>query len=219
MQRSSKRTYVEPGEEGAYRYGDEPDRRRGPQLVRWGAVFAGGVLALGLLVLFSTLWFALAFGSEVSAIRTNIEWFIGVTAIVCLFIGGMLAGYLAGVRGWGPGMFNGLTIWGLLLLATLTVGVPSVLNVFSLGRIANEVGSPGGALIAPGVDSTLWATFWSILGAFATAGIGGAVGGALARPREFYGPTRDRERVRDRDDAEYYEEEEEVVERRPPRAS
>ena len=32
-----------------------------PQRIRWGAVFAGGVLGTALLALLTTLWFALAF--------------------------------------------------------------------------------------------------------------------------------------------------------------
>ena len=199
MARSTTRTYRTRA--GGY---DDGDRgRRGPQLIRWGAVFGGGVLALALLVLLSVFWFALGYGSEVAAVRNNIEWYVGISAIVCLFLGGLLAGYLSGVRGWGPGIINGLTIWALLLLVTLSVGVPSVLNVFNLGRITNAVGGANGSIIAPGVDSTLWATFWSMLGAFVAAGLGGAIGGAIARPREFYAPAHESER----DESYRYEEE------------
>lgn len=197
MQRSSSRTYRSDAD------ADRHDRRRGPQLIRWGAVFGGAVLALGLLVLLTAFWFALGYGSEVGAVRDNLEWYVGGSAIVSLFVGGVLAGWLSGVRGWGPGIVNGLTIWALLLIATFTVGVPSVLNVFSLGRITNAVGGANGAILAPGVDSAMWASFWALLIGFFTAAIGGAIGGALTRPAEVYGPGRGTD--------EGYEEEEEVV--------
>jgi hypothetical protein len=194
MQRSRTRTYRSDAD-GGY-----ADRRRGPQLIRWGAVFGGTVLALGLLVLLASFWFALAYGSEISAVRNNLEWYLGGSAIVCLFIGGILAGWLSGVRGWGPGFINGLTIWALLLIVTFSVGVPSALNVFSLGRISNAVAN--GPIVAPGVDTAMWASFWSLLIGFFTAAIGGAIGGALTRPAEVYGPGRGTDVA--------YEEEEEV---------
>jgi hypothetical protein len=176
-------------EEGMERRKDGGLPRRGrdarrPTLVRWGAVFAGGAIGLALLTLLSALWFALAFGSEVDQVRDNLEWYVGISAIVSLFIGGYLAGYLAGVRGWGPGTVNGLTLWGALLIIALSVGVPSVLNIFNLGRIAGA--AQGGGAIAPGVDSAMWATFWSILGAMVAAAVGGALGGLSARPAGMF---------------------------------
>jgi hypothetical protein len=172
-------------------------------------VFAGAVLALGLLALLSILWFALAFGSEISGVRDNLEWYLGISSIFCLLIGGILAGWLSGVRGWGAGTINGLTMWALLLIATLSVGVPSVLNVFSLGTLGAAMGEPGGGLIAPAVDSALWASFWSILAAFFTAGIGGAIGGLFARNSDVYEPAHESEA-----EEEYYAEEDDVTE--PP---
>jgi peptidoglycan/LPS O-acetylase OafA/YrhL len=157
---------------------------RRPTLVRWGAVLAGGAIGLALLTLLSALWFALGFGSEVDQVRDNLEWYLGISAVISLFAGGYLAGYLAGVRGWGPGTVNGLTLWGALLIIALTVGVPSLLNIFNLGRIADA--AQGGGAIAPGVDSAMWATFWSILGAMVAAAIGGALGGLSARPAGMF---------------------------------
>jgi hypothetical protein len=209
--RSTTRTYRnDPAGRRASRYDDVP-RRSGPQLVRWGAVFAGAVLALGLLALLAILWFALAFGSEIAGVRDNLQWYLGISSIVCLLIGGILAGWLSGVRGSGPGTINGLTMWALLLIATFSVGVPSVLNVFSLGSLGAAVGEPGGGLIAPAVDSALWASFWSILAAFFTAGIGGAIGGSFARNSDAYEP------VSASETEEYYAEEEDVTEPPTPR--
>jgi hypothetical protein len=41
---------------------------------------------------------ALAFGSDLDDIRVNLEWYLGASAIVCLFVGGLLAGWLSGVE-------------------------------------------------------------------------------------------------------------------------
>ena len=147
-----------------------------PTRVRWGAVIAGGVLAVALLLLLSSLWMALGFGSEVSSIADNLAWFIGGSAIFCLFVGGWVAGRMSGVRGAGAGMAHGATLWAIVLLVTLAVGIPAILNILNLGRVATEIDRQTG-VIAQGVDASLWATFLSLIGALVAATIGGMIGG------------------------------------------
>jgi hypothetical protein len=144
--------------------------------IRWGAVLAGMVLAVALLVLLSSLWFALAFDSGESTIRDNLEWFVGGSAIVCVLIAGFAAGRLSGVPGAGAGIAHGLTLWAVTLLIVLAIGIPSVINVLNLGRIATQL-DEGSGLIAQGVNSSLWTTFIVIVGALAAAAIGGLIGG------------------------------------------
>jgi hypothetical protein len=152
-----------------------------PQRIRWGAVFGGAVLGIALLALLTTLWFALAYGADVTSIRTNLEWYVGISAIACLFLAGLIAGWLSGVNGVGSGFFNGVTIWGLTLIATVTAGVPAVLNVFNLGRIGT-IDTTSQGLLAQSDSTVLWATFASILGGLVASGLGGMIGGALTRP-------------------------------------
>jgi hypothetical protein len=151
-----------------------------PQRIRWGAVFAGAVLGIALLTLLTTLWFALAYASEMDQIRTNLEWYVGISAVACLFIAGLLAGWLSGVRGIGSGFFNGVTIWALMLIITLSVGVPAIMNVFNLGRVT-QLDVQGG-LLASGADTVLWASFLSIVGGLVASGLGGMIGGAITSP-------------------------------------
>ena len=151
-----------------------------PQRVRWGAVFAGVVLGLALLALLTTLWFALAYNSGVDTIRDNLEWFVGGTAVAALFVGGLLAGWLSGVRGPGSGFFNGITMWGLILIVAVAVGLPAIFNVLNLGRVTSITDE--GGLLGTGVDETLWASFWTILGGFLASGLGGLIGGAVTMP-------------------------------------
>jgi hypothetical protein len=179
-----------------------------PQRVRWGAVFAGVVLGLALLALLTTLWFALAYNSGVDTIRDNLEWFVGGTAVVALFVGGLLAGWLSGVRGPGSGFFNGITMWGLILIVAVAVGLPALFNILNLGRVTS-VGDAEGGLLGTGVDESLWASFWTILGGFVASGLGGLIGGAVTMPanahlqREAYVDDDDvdvRDHDHDRDD-------------------
>jgi len=166
-------------------------------------VFGGAVLGIALLALLTTLWFALAYGSNVTSIQDNLEWFVGISAIACLFLAGLMAGWLSGVHGAGSGFFNGVTIWALMLIATVTVGVPAVLNVFNLGRL-NTLDTTTGGLLAQGDSTVLWATFASILGGLIASGLGGMIGGAMTRPANMHltdAPTVDERRteVVDRD--------------------
>jgi hypothetical protein len=163
-----------------------------PQRIRWGAVFAGVVVGLALLALLTTLWFALAFNSDVETVRVNLEWYVGITAIASLFIGGLLAGWLSGVRGAGSGLFNGITMWGLILIVALAVGIPAIFNVFNLGRVSAITDGTG--LTGSGVDTALWASFWTILGGFLASGLGGMIGGAVTMPAnaQLQPPTTDR---------------------------
>ena len=105
---------------------------------------------------------------------------IFASAVGCLLIGGFLAGRLSGVPGAGTGLAHGLTLWALTLLVVLAIGIPSVINVLNLGRVATEL-QPTTSVIASGVDSSLWATFIAMVGALVAAGIGGMIGGASQR--------------------------------------
>ena len=153
----------------------------GRTLIRWSAVFAGTLLGLATLALLSSLWLALARASNVDVVANNIEWFIGGSAVFCLFLAGLLAGYLSGVRGAGTGFWHGATIWGLLLFATLSLGIPTILNLFNVNQIATDVQSATTTPTDPVVYGALWGTFWTILGGFVAAGLGGAIGGAVTR--------------------------------------
>lgn len=177
-----QRTYTQPGD---VRVGNttvvaNPSRT----LIRWGAIFGGLVLGMALLVLLTSLWFALAYGSNMTTVSSNMRWFIGASAVGSLFIAGILTGYLSGVRGFGTGMLHGFTLWGLLLLVTLTIGIPSILNVFNAGQVTSQVTQATNAVASSVAITAMWASFWTILGGFIAAGIGGAIGGAFSRENE-----------------------------------
>jgi hypothetical protein len=149
---------------------------RQPTRLRWGAVIAGGVLAVALLLLLASLWMALGFGSNVNEIADNLEWYIGGSAIFCLFVGGWVASRTSGVHGAGAGIAHGATLWAVVLLVTLSIGIPSILNILNLGRVATEIDQQT-SVIAQGVDASLWATFLSLVGGLIAAALGGLIGG------------------------------------------
>lgn len=162
-----------------------------PNLVRWGAVFAGTVISLGFFALASALWLAIAYSDAAvdtsGPVSGNLAWFLGGTAVAALFLAGLLSGYLSGVRGAGSGLLNGLTAWGLLFIASVVTVVPGLTAIttnlgagIGLGTnaLSGSVGQGGGGVTA---ESAVWTTFWSLLIGAVVAALGGIVGGAAKR--------------------------------------
>lgn len=150
-------------------------------MIQWRAVFAGAVLGLATMILLTALWVAAGFGSQVEAVRTNIDWFLAGSAILAVLIGGFLAGWLAGIRGWGIGLMHGLTVWALVLVSAVVIGLPSVAGVLQVDVLQSLEAS--GTTVP---RSAGWTTFWSLLIGFGAAGLGGVLGGGLVRPSGLY---------------------------------
>jgi hypothetical protein len=100
-----------------------------------------------------------------------------------------------------------MTVWGLLLTISIIIGVPSVLGgaaiVGDTLQAANTAtdGATGG--ITFDGNASLWATFWTALIGFATAAIGGVIGGNMPKRDETLDPVDTRADVRrDRDDVD-----------------
>jgi hypothetical protein len=158
-----------------------------PSLIRWGAVLGGMVIGGSLMLVLVTLWLAIGYGADATVIQDNLTWFVMASAIVAMFVGGFLAGWLSGIPGAGPGFFNGLTVWGLILVVSLAIGIPGF-----FGTVGMELVDP----IAPdqltGQGDALWATLLSLVIGALTAGLGGALGGITTRPAFVYaGPEAD----------------------------
>jgi hypothetical protein len=68
-----------------------------------------------------------------------------------------------------------------MLIITLAVGVPAVMNVFNLGRVT-QLDVESGGLLTTGADNVLWAAFLSIVGGLVASGLGGMIGGAITSP-------------------------------------
>jgi len=149
------------------------DRLRVP-IVRWGAVFAGAVVAIGLLFLLNSFFEALAFSSDVTWFRDTISWWRAIDSIVVLAVAGLLAGWLARTPGWGAGLLNGITAWGLLIAGATIVGVSSDVPITSLAQAGAQIGDPQ--------RGSLWPTFLAYALGFVAAAVGGMIGGSIPRP-------------------------------------
>jgi hypothetical protein len=169
-----------------------------PALIRWGAVLGGMIIGLSLLIVLTTLWLALVYGAQVTAVEANITWFLAGSAVVAMLVGGFLAGWLSGVPGAGPGFFNGVTVWGLILIAALAIGTPGMLQIVDPTTIGAE--QAAGQLAGQG--DAMWAAFVSLLVGALAAGLAGMVGGMITRPAGVYGPAVEEERVAERRSAD-----------------
>lgn len=170
----------------------EQESRRGRTLIHWGSVIAGAVWALAITVLLSALWLALGYGSEIAGVRDNIEWFLAGSAMLALFVGGFVAGWFPGVRGWTPGLVNGMTVWGLMLTISLLIGIPSIIGGAAafggdiIGNVTRGGLTGGNVGASQAADAGLWAGFWTALVGFVLAAVGGALGGATRRDESMY---------------------------------
>ncbi|HUH08365.1 MAG TPA: hypothetical protein VML96_11270, partial [Egibacteraceae bacterium] len=171
-----------------------------------------------LLLLLTALWIAMAYAGGIEAMQDNLAWWTAGSAVVAMFVGGMLAGWLSGVPGAGSGFFNGLAVWALILIASLLIGVPGALQAANLDAITVN----GAEVELATQGNALWATFFSLLIGALAAGLGGAIGGAVTRPafaQAAQHVERDERRVRrderDRDDERYRDRDDERYRDRP----
>lgn len=132
--------------------------------ISWGAVFAGVVLALVVQLLLNMLGAGIGLstvdaveGDTPSAAAFGISagiWWL-VSSLIALFIGGWIAGHLAGIPRNSDGIIHGLLAWGLstlLLLYILASAVGSAVGgAFGMAGNVLSAAGQGVAAVAPEV--------------------------------------------------------------------
>lgn len=162
--------------------------------VRWGSVWAGVVVALGILLVLSAIGVAIGFAvtgiatpEAIRAISLALAIWTAFSAIIALFVGGYIAGRLMPLDTRGIGAVHGIVVWGLTLVigAVLELIVVGLLLTF-LGDTIVAVGPEAisGIRIGPAelraiantIASTAgWFVLWSLL-ALGSAVLGGYLG-------------------------------------------
>ena len=107
----------------------------------WGAVFAGFVVAMGIEITLGLLGIALGLSA---ASTTGVIWAV-VSILIALFVGGMVAGRLAGILRRSDGLLHGTVLWGLTTLVTVWLAWSGV--SFILGQTLNLVGTTASAAV------------------------------------------------------------------------
>lgn len=90
--------------------------------VRWGAVWAGVIVALPTFLLLELALFAvggLALGLDPDESTTTAGWVTGLLALVAFFLGGLTAGASALWKGASDGLLHGILVWALSLVGIL----------------------------------------------------------------------------------------------------
>lgn len=119
--------------------------------ISWGAIIAGVVLALAIQLLLSLLGLGIGLSTvnptdeanPTSGLGIGAAIWFALSAIVAMFVGGMVSGRLAnGTRS--DGILHGLMVWGLVSLLSFYLVTTAV------GRVVSGVGSLVGAGLAAG---------------------------------------------------------------------
>ena len=128
--------------------------------VGWGSIFAAAFMVIAVQLALSALgiWgnFGLAKLTSIGALQssaTSVAVWIGVTAAISLFVGGIVASRLANARSVSSALWHGLVVWGVSVTA---------MTVLSTLGIAGMLGF--------GLNSSAAAK--AVVGATGTAGIG-----------------------------------------------
>ncbi len=110
--------------------------RPGPDLIGWGAVFAGLVVVMGIswvwILLGSAIGVSVADANDIEAMGAGfgagtIGWMI-FTAVISYFFGGWLTAWLSGKTPKKVGMLHGVTVWGLGIILTMLLGYTGVVD-------------------------------------------------------------------------------------------
>jgi hypothetical protein len=145
--------------------------------VRWGATWSGAVTAVALFSVFSVLWLALAYGGTGSDyFRLNLHWYLGGTALIAWYLGGVMTGRVGGMAA----LSSATAMWALTVLGALIVLVPLLLVYLAPGT--------GSARLADISGYSFWITFASAVLGLATSWLGAslAVGGRRALQERSY---------------------------------
>jgi hypothetical protein len=90
----------------------------------WGAIFAGFIVATMIQITLSVLGVAVGFttwdvGDPARDLGVGLGIWIALSALISLFLGGTIAGRLAGVLTRGDGALHGVVVWGVATLVNL----------------------------------------------------------------------------------------------------
>jgi len=157
--------------------------------VSWGGIWAGVLVALGTLLLLSTLGLAvgIAAGNAAAGAGTGVGtpgvgtvnttmgtaaviW-AGLSLLISLFLGGLVSTRMGRIWDRGAGMFHGALVWVITLAAIL------YLSLRGLGMMGGSIGVVGGGAAATHPEAAIgWSPFIieaiSLLAALAGAAAG-----------------------------------------------
>ncbi len=166
-------------------------------IVRWGPIWVGFIVALGINLVLYVLTMAIALSSASPTARNVGDVLQGagvgtaISSLIALFVGGFLAGRLGIQQGLRNGLMQGTVVWALFVIA---------MTLFSLFGLGGALGSVAGMTdarsMAAGTDVTTgdaarvlgtaarsaWWLFAGLVISWLAAAIGGWLGVLSSRP-------------------------------------
>ncbi len=161
-------------------------------LVRWGPIWAGLLIALGIQIVLGAIGLAVAlstynaaapnFGARVASFLSI--WSV-ISALIALFIGGFIAGRMAAVLGFRNGLVQGTVVWALAMLLGVLLSALGISGLLSAVNIAPFLTARGAGLTSPeqmalarnAASGAWWFVVGTIVAWIAAAG-GGVLGSA-----------------------------------------
>ncbi len=108
--------------------------------ISWGSVFAAAFVVIAVQLALSALgiWgnFGLAKLTSIASIQssaTNVAIWIGVSAIVSLFVGGVVAARLSNSRNIRDALWHGLVVWGVSVTAMTVLSALGISGMLGFG--------------------------------------------------------------------------------------
>lgn len=164
-------------------------------LVRWGPIWAGLLLALGIQIILGAVGLAVALSfydvaspDYARSVANLANMWSVISGLMALFLGGFVSGRMASVQGLRSGVIQGTMVWTLALIVGVILsslgiaGLLNAVNVMPFLRTLMMTSPEQQNLIQNAVTETWWFVIGSLLGWIAAV-IGG-MRGAAAHPEE-----------------------------------
>jgi hypothetical protein len=128
--------------------------------VSWGGIFGGVLVAVGLLLLLTALGVAVGVSAaqpgetEASTLGTGAGIWAGLSLLVALFVGGMVATRIGAISDGATGFFEGALVWvvSILLMVYFASSGVSMLAGGAFQMVGGAAQAIGGAVQGQGVD-------------------------------------------------------------------
>jgi len=136
---------------------------RQPSQISWGAIFAGWVLAASVALLLYQVGAAIGLtvidpAKDEEVVTRGFSYGAGfwvvLTWVVSLFLGGLFAARLAARPDKTVGMLHGMTVWGVTIIATLLLGAAGIAGIARGGASLISGGVSLGASAASAASSS-----------------------------------------------------------------
>lgn len=138
-------------------------------VIRWGAVFAGALIAFGIAVLLTFLGAGFGFRMDPSGLGGGLAYWMVGAGIVGLFVGGMLSIRSAQITDMKAAVLHGAVIWSLFVLLDVSGFFASFAGLFGVSMMAE----------AEALTLTIAASWWVFVAyvlAFIAVALGCAAG-------------------------------------------